>query len=872
MPSAACFDEVLILARQTSNISFTPSGDGSGYSPNSAFGSGTDLGSNQYVVYKGTGTSMTISALTNNQKYYAKIFVRKGNEWSSGIELELNPKISSVLEHGDLAILAVNTTSDFGDEFSFVCFKDIAPGTAIDFTDNGYERVSAGKWGDTEGTIRLTRKNTNLSAGKVISLEIKQSGSSLGWVTQANIYIDGSLDNTNWSLESLNGSSQFDLNKEDQLWIMQNGNWVNPSDSHDAVYTGNVLYGWTATGWKSSPNYADTKGSTIYPGCECANTNLYDIESSKKDKVKYTGITDQADKFEWIARINNPANWTGFSSNADYNAASPKFKSVGLSLEIIPTQGYEAKWRGYKSAGWCDCSNWYNLRVPDENTDVEISGHIDGYFYLRLSANPDSLAICRNMIIRGNVFNAENAGLKIKGNLQLIDGILNFDANTINVDIAGDIIIDNINNFKVSKAKFTFDGSTNQNIFGNNTVRFYNIIVNKPTGELVLNKNIETNILNLTKGKITTGTNFVHITSTVSNAINDGSTQSYINGNLRRNVSSGNTYAMPVGTSSKYELAKMTINSSTGLTYLDAKFTEGFGPSSLNISSLGLLVNGTLLQTLLDAGYWTIIPNSETSSINYDIGLFMRGATNAGMEAAQHSIVKRDNSSEEWTLEGNHANASQSNSDGVVYAFRDNLNSLSDFGIAKHNENILPIELINFNAINNKDVIELTWATASETNNDYFEIQKSKDAQSWNIIGKVQGAGFSSSEIKYNFDDKDPFSGINYFRLKQVDFDRKFEYSKIIQVNYSKIFDSNQLTIYPNPVENIVNINIENNNSEFVKIEILDFMGRTVKSLNISDLKLNSNMELDLSELSSAIYLIKFQFENEVLFRKIEKQ
>ncbi len=395
LPSVACFDEVLILARQTSNISFTPSGDGSEYTANSAFGFGTDLGSNQYVVYKGTSTSMTISDLTNNQKYYAKIFVRKGNEWSSGIELELNPKISSVLEHGDLAILAVNTTSDFGDEFSFVCFKDIAPGTAIDFTDNGYERVSAGKWGDTEGTIRLTRKNSNLSAGKVISLEIKQSGSSLGWGTQANIYIDGNLDNTNWSLESLNGSSQFDLNKEDQLWIMQNGNWVNPSDSHDAVYTGNVLYGWTATGWKSSPNYADTKGSTIYPGCECANTNLYGIESSKKDKVKYTGITTQADKFEWIARINNPANWTGFSSNADYNAASPKFKSDGLSLDIIPIQGYEAKWRGYKSAGWCDCSNWYNLKVPDENTDVEISGHIEGCFYLRLSANPDSLAVCK---------------------------------------------------------------------------------------------------------------------------------------------------------------------------------------------------------------------------------------------------------------------------------------------------------------------------------------------------------------------------------------------------------------------------------------------------------------------------------------------
>ncbi len=743
LPSVACFDEVLILARQTSNISFTPSGDGSEYTANSAFGFGTDLGSNQYVVYKGTSTSMTISDLTNNQKYYAKIFVRKGNEWSSGIELELNPKISSVLEHGDLAILAVNTTSDFGDEFSFVCFKDIAPGTAIDFTDNGYERVSAGKWGDTEGTIRLTRKNSNLSAGKVISLEIKQSGSSLGWGTQANIYIDGNLDNTNWSLESLNGSSQFDLNKEDQLWIMQNGNWVNPSDSHDAVYTGNVLYGWTATGWKSSPNYADTKGSTIYPGCECANTNLYGIESSKKDKVKYTGITTQADKFEWIARINNPANWTGFSSNADYNAASPKFKSDGLSLDIIPIQGYEAKWRGYKSAGWCDCSNWYNLKVPDENTDVEISGHIEGCFYLRLSANPDSLAVCKDLIVKGDVYNAANASLKVKGNFTLDGGSVNFNTNAINFEIGGDMSIDNVNSFKTSQANTKLNGTSIQNINGISEVVFGTLTIDKPSAHVVLAKNIKVSNINFIKGKINTGTNRVFIDNTATNAIGSISPLSYINGNLRRAVASTGSYTLPVGNDSNFELATVELNSSSGLTHLDARFDSHV--TSTDISSLNLFVDGTILQSLLDAGYWTIAPNSGLSSINYDISLDMRGATNAGAQAGQHTVIKRDNSSSNWYLQGNHTNATQSISGGSVHAVRTGLTSFSEFSIAKHNLFILPVELISFEANCNTDFVELNWITVSETNNDYFIVQRSQDATNWKNLSKIQGAGFSSS-------------------------------------------------------------------------------------------------------------------------------
>ena len=158
LPSVACFDQILVVTRPNSSVIYTPTGDASTLTADSTFGSGSDLSSNQFVVYKGVGTDFTITGLTNGQTYYAKIFVRKGVEWSTGVELILNPMVTTILEHGDLAILAVNTASDFGDEISIVSFKAIAPNTSIDFTDNGYERLYAGKWGDTEGTIRITRK------------------------------------------------------------------------------------------------------------------------------------------------------------------------------------------------------------------------------------------------------------------------------------------------------------------------------------------------------------------------------------------------------------------------------------------------------------------------------------------------------------------------------------------------------------------------------------------------------------------------------------------------------------------------------------------------------------------------------------------
>jgi hypothetical protein len=109
----------------------------------------------------------------------------------------------------------------------------------------------------------------------------------------------------------------------------------------------------------------------------------------------------------------------------------------------------------------------------------------------------------------------------------------------------------------------------------------------------------------------------------------------------------------------------------------------------------------------------------------------------------------------------------------------------------------LPITLIYFTAKQQESQVLLQWATASEKDNEYFSLEKSRDGQQFNEIGRVVGAGTSTGKLTYQFTDDFPFGGTGYYRLKQVDFDGTFTYSRIVAVN-SQI--SAALRIYPNPL------------------------------------------------------------------------
>lgn len=105
----------------------------------------------------------------------------------------------------------------------------------------------------------------------------------------------------------------------------------------------------------------------------------------------------------------------------------------------------------------------------------------------------------------------------------------------------------------------------------------------------------------------------------------------------------------------------------------------------------------------------------------------------------------------------------------------------------------LSIDLTEFNALKSGESVKINWMTISEINNDYFTIERSSDTENWEIISFVNGAGNSNIVINYNIWDSSPLVGINYYRLKQTDFDGRYTYSKIISANFNELDERKML-------------------------------------------------------------------------------
>jgi len=110
----------------------------------------------------------------------------------------------------------------------------------------------------------------------------------------------------------------------------------------------------------------------------------------------------------------------------------------------------------------------------------------------------------------------------------------------------------------------------------------------------------------------------------------------------------------------------------------------------------------------------------------------------------------------------------------------------------------LPVELSSFEAATDNGKALLSWTTESETNNDYFQIERSGDGRSWQSIGRVNGEGTSLAPTDYQFVDPSPNSGTNYYRLRQVDFDGSIHFSPIVTLNLPPALSAS-ISVYPNP-------------------------------------------------------------------------
>lgn len=166
-----------------------------------------------------------------------------------------------------------------------------------------------------------------------------------------------------------------------------------------------------------------------------------------------------------------------------------------------------------------------------------------------------------------------------------------------------------------------------------------------------------------------------------------------------------------------------------------------------------------------------------------------------------------------------------------------------------------PIELLAFEGQNEGNFNHLKWITASEINNDYFDLERSADGINFETIGKIKGAGNSSSKLEYDFDDALPIQGVNYYRLKQVDFDGKFVYSQTIEIDNHAEFAYFQ-NLFPNPSNGKFSFDFVSPKDSRLQVNISDMSGRVMYSNIQNTQQGTSSIGVDISNLPSGIYTL----------------
>ncbi len=166
------------------------------------------------------------------------------------------------------------------------------------------------------------------------------------------------------------------------------------------------------------------------------------------------------------------------------------------------------------------------------------------------------------------------------------------------------------------------------------------------------------------------------------------------------------------------------------------------------------------------------------------------------------------------------------------------IDDFSDIGSAE-----LPVELTAFNASMVEGKVSLNWETATEQNNYGFEVERQVNSE-WNKIGFVEGNGNSNSVKVYSFTDSKPVEGKIVYRLKQIDFDGKYEYSNEIEVSYESVKEFSLDQNYPNPFNPTTNISFKIAESGKVSVKIFNAIGQEVAEL------VNKTMEAGRHEVS----------------------
>ncbi len=742
---------------------------------------------------------------------------------------------------------------------------------------------SVGTWNNNGGTfnpgnstVEFIRFGNSTISGTTQFNNIVISDSTVLWMTaDATIKINGSI--TIHTNDTISGSLQTTISGETTVEYNGGNQTIIIPDTSSNNYYHLILSG---TGTKTLPNRTlEIKGDLEITGTasltltddilvignieigDDANfdsgnqdfkikgnlTNNGTLDFPNDNIIEFCGTTPQ------IISGNTSTNFKNLKVN---NAEGVSLNSpINVNTELILTSGNLNINSGL--LGINGIISGSGKLSTTELSSISMGGSSAQTLNDDIFVSPPSL---KNLIINNSIgVSLGNQIITIIDTLNLTQGSLNLQNKSLNID--GHIIrttgsINTNVGTNLSLGNNTSEMELPSNLFATSPADFRNLQIDRAGGLKLGNQAVQIdNKLILSNGIINTNSNHFIFTknASVGTALDNniaGSSSSYIDGCVRK---IGNTaFTFPIGKSNEFAPAGISAADGGGndTHFFDACYFNENPNTSYDINELQ---EGLKLVSSVE--YWTI-SRTGTNNVHVTLSWDERSGT---IRNSDEIIIAHWNS-----VDGKWENKNQTQKTGDNNSGNATSELISDFSPftlgSTSNQNILPVELSYFKANCQSESIKLTWQTLTETNNEYFILERFVNNK-WEEISKISGAGNSNIPVGYSYLDFN--NGENIYRLQQKDFDGKIRSIALQSIECS---DANEfyINLFPNPSREELRV-ISN-------YEILNETYIIKNSLNqiVQSGILNESGQIDIRNLNSGIYFLIFESLNKKM--KIIKQ
>lgn len=611
----------------------------------------------------------------------------------------------------------------------------------------------------------------------------------------------------------------------------------------------------TTTRWASgaAPSTANATSGNAWLGCNMNTTNIslsfkrtgftcgvYQINIPSHDDYFYL-IINGTTVAQHVGCCDSHTNvWTGVlgpSSQVELQLMQGVGGS-GLNVTFTPISQPAGTniWIGGTSNDWFTSSNWCSA-VPTSTTDALIPAA--GPANMPAIANTGALVrnITINPAIAAGTYNAAipAASLTTSG--------------SNNLDVYG--IWTNNGTLTPNTGSITFRGSSSNTITSSGSETFYNLIINNSNGVTISSGTHQvSNQMTFTSGIVTQNAT-LNILNGAS--VSGASNSSYVSGPVTKIGNSAFTF--PVGSGGSYRPIGIAAPSSA----TDA-FTARYFNSNPN-ASYPVAQFAPTLDHVSVMEYWFLNRTTGSSNVNVTLSWNANSYVN---NLGVLRVARWDVTASRWQDQGNGSTTGTNSAGTITTSSAVNTFSTpnSPFTLASINAwNPLPVQLVSFACSGQSNGVKLVWTTASEVNNDHFDIERSGDGIEFKKIVTIKGNGTSNELHHYSFFDQAPLAGTSYYRLRQIDLDGTDHVFDVCSVQTDAV--GPQVEIYPNPASNQASIEYKNI-GKITELKVINSVGAEVPTpYKLAD----ESIQLNISAHISGVYIVEIKSDEGIIYR-----